>query len=122
MTPDEVTPGKVTAGETVQREVWVSAESGEGLDGLRDRLVHLLFGGLVRARGEPVLTRRRQVDALRAAAEQVGAFATALRDGVPADVAATHLGAAGSHLEELVGIVTVNDVLDVVFASFCIGK
>jgi len=108
--------------ERTQGEVWVSAESGEGLDGLRDRLVHLVFGGLVRARGEPVLTRRRQVEALRAAAEQVGAFAGALGDGVPADVAATHLGAAGSHLEELVGIVTVNDVLDVVFASFCIGK
>ena len=41
---------------------------------------------------------------------------------VPPDVAATHLRPAETALEELLGIVSVDDVLDVVFREFCIGK
>jgi len=37
-------------------------------------------------------------------------------------VAATHLRAAVTALESLVGLVTAEDVLDRVFSSFCVGK
>ncbi len=41
---------------------------------------------------------------------------------LPAPVAAVHLRAAADALEELIGVVERNDVLDEVFRSFCIGK
>ena len=50
------------------------------------------------------------------------AFAAALREGVPPEVASAHLKTAASVLEEVVGVVTEDDVLDRVFRSFCIGK
>jgi tRNA modification GTPase len=37
-------------------------------------------------------------------------------------VAATHLRAAVMALEELIGAVDVEDVLERVFRSFCVGK
>jgi tRNA modification GTPase len=37
-------------------------------------------------------------------------------------VAATHLKSAVLALEELIGAVTREDVLDRLFASFCVGK
>jgi tRNA modification GTPase len=55
-------------------------------------------------------------------ASEVRGFARALRDGLPAEVAATHLRSAEAALEELLGVVTVEDVLDAVFAQFCVGK
>jgi tRNA modification GTPase len=41
---------------------------------------------------------------------------------LPAPVAAVHLRAAVAALEELVGAVDTEDVLDRVFRSFCVGK
>jgi tRNA U34 5-carboxymethylaminomethyl modifying GTPase MnmE/TrmE len=41
---------------------------------------------------------------------------------LPAPVLAVHLRAAGAALEELIGAVEREDVLDVVFRTFCIGK
>ena len=39
-----------------------------------------------------------------------------------AAAAATHLHAALGALDDLIGVVTPDDVLDRVFASFCVGK
>jgi tRNA U34 5-carboxymethylaminomethyl modifying GTPase MnmE/TrmE len=44
------------------------------------------------------------------------------RSELPATVAAVHLHSARGFLEELVGTVDVEDVLDRVFSSFCVGK
>jgi tRNA modification GTPase len=104
-------------------EVRVSVRTGDGLDRLRAILAELVFGGLVAIDASaPVLTRERQARAVRSAASEVEAFADALRGGIPAEVASAHLKTAASVLEEVVGVVTEDDVLDRVFHSFCIGK
>jgi tRNA modification GTPase len=101
----------------------LSAVTGEGLAELRDLLPELVYAAVVSASPDaPVLTRRRQRDALGTAGSEVRGFARALRDGLPAEVAATHLRTAEAALEELLGVVTVEDVLDAVFAQFCVGK
>jgi len=41
---------------------------------------------------------------------------------LPVTVAAVHLRTAVHALEELIGTVDVDDVLDRVFSSFCVGK
>jgi tRNA modification GTPase len=41
---------------------------------------------------------------------------------IPAPVAAVHLREAVTTLEDLVGAVDVEDVLDEVFRRFCVGK
>jgi tRNA modification GTPase len=57
------------------------------------------------------------------ARDEVAAFARAWEaDAVPATVAAVHLRTAIGALEELVGLVDVEEILDRVFASFCVGK
>ncbi len=45
-----------------------------------------------------------------------------MRDQLPAPVAATHVREAASALGELIGSIHVEDILDVVFRSFCVGK
>jgi tRNA modification GTPase len=103
--------------------VGVSSETGEGVAELKRTLAGLVYGGLATAAPDlPVLTRRRHRDALRVAHDEVADFARALREGVPAEVAATHLRPAETALEELLGVISVDDVLDRVFEDFCIGK
>ncbi|MEX0856058.1 MAG: tRNA uridine-5-carboxymethylaminomethyl(34) synthesis GTPase MnmE [Gemmatimonadota bacterium] len=103
--------------------IGVSVETGEGLDTLRERLPELVFGGLVSLNEDaPVLTRRRQRDGIRRALDEVSAFVAAISGGVPAEVASAHLRAAETALEELLGTISGEEVLDRVFADFCIGK
>lgn len=105
------------------REVLVSALTGHGLDVLRRTLPELVFRGLVRPEADvPVVTRRRHARALEGARGSVTAFAEALHDGVPPEMASTHLREAEGLLEELVGVVSTEDILDVVFREFCVGK
>lgn len=101
----------------------VSAHSGAGLPELRGALLRLAFGGLLEEpQDTPLVTRERQVRALRAARDEVALFLEAWAEGVPMEFAATHLRAAAAALEALIGVIEPDDVLGQVFSAFCVGK
>ncbi len=104
-------------------EVVVSLHSGEGIAALRARLAACAFATLA-AQGdvEPLVTRERHRLALIRALDEVDRFEAARREGIEVAVAAAHLRAAVTNLEDVIGLVTPEDVLDVVFATFCVGK
>ena len=104
-------------------EVTVSVRTGGGLDVLKRQLREHAFRGVVENRDEvPVVTRRRQADLLGLARDEVEAFREALAGGIPPEVASAHLKSAESALEEILGVIATDDVLDRVFRDFCIGK
>jgi tRNA modification GTPase len=125
-TKGDLARGKAGDGEDGVRfaaVVRVSVKDGSGLGELRDALARLVYGGLLRADEDvPVVTRRRHARGLEAAHREVTRFIGALSEGIPPEVAATHLAAAESALEELVGRVSEEDVLAAVFSEFCVGK
>ncbi|HEY0025055.1 MAG TPA: tRNA uridine-5-carboxymethylaminomethyl(34) synthesis GTPase MnmE [Longimicrobium sp.] len=103
--------------------VAVSTVTGDGLPALRQALLARAFGGILGEPGEvPLVTRERHARALRTARDEVNDFLAALDDDVPMEFAATHLRGGAGALEDLVGAVSVDDVLDRVFGSFCVGK
>lgn len=103
--------------------IGVSATTGAGLSDLRDALVGMAFGGIIDQPAEqPVLTRARHARALQEARDEVGRFVEARDAGVPPELAATHLRSAAAALDELLGPLTSDDILDRVFSSFCVGK
>ena len=116
-------PGWPLLSEGVGDVVVLSVRTGEGLDRLRETLPAMVFGGLVGTTWDiPVLTRRRHADGIRLAKTELRAFRDALGQGLPAEVAATHLRPAETALEELLGIIPREEILDRLFSDFCIGK
>jgi tRNA modification GTPase len=105
-------------------EVRVSAHTGEGLQALLALVaVRLANRHGAPALDAPALTSARQRSAVAAAARELAAFDMAWRDdALPPSIAAIHVRAAADALGELIGVVQVDDVLDVLFASFCVGK
>jgi tRNA modification GTPase len=100
-----------------------SAHTGAGLPELRSLLLRLAFGGILGEPGQaPLVTRERHARALRTARAEVEGFLGAVDGGVPMEFAATHLRAAVGALEDLIGAVSIDDVLDRVFGDFCVGK
>lgn len=106
----------------VAADVTVSSVTGQGLEELRQAMARNVFPGLTSTTGGAVLVRRRQTEGVRRAHDEVAAFVTALRGGVPAEMASTHLRPAETALEELLGIISQEDILDRVFSEFCVGK
>ena len=116
----DLAPARWSPGPSV---VAVSVVTGQGLAALGGALRDLVFQGVVEGRDEvPVVTRRRQADLLREARAEIAGFGQALAKGVPAEFASAHLKTAESALEEILGVVATDDVLDRVFRDFCIGK
>jgi len=102
----------------------VSAETGEGLRALTDSVVAVLSERYGAPSAEvPLVTRARHRRALTEAREEIAHFDRAWTSGaLPPVVAAVHVRAAAGALEELIGAVDVEDVLDRVFSTFCVGK
>jgi tRNA modification GTPase len=103
-------------------EIGVASHSGAGLLELRERLLDAVYGGVRSAEETPLVTRERHARQLRRARRQLTEFETARRENLPPEIAATHLQDATLYLEELLGVVTTEDILDVVFQDFCVGK
>lgn len=101
--------------------VWVSAESGQGLDALED-LVAALAAEQSRDRRAAARASVRHQAALRQAAEAVEAAAALDAIGGHQDLVAEELRKAMGAIAELVGEFTPEDLLDQLFSSFCVGK
>ncbi len=105
--------------------VLVSSITGEGLDELRRSIAGRVFADQLQlADLEPALTRARHRTALARAQ-------TALRAAQPhlaprphgdAVLAAHHVREATLALDELLGAVDIEEVMDQVFSRFCVGK
>jgi tRNA modification GTPase len=107
-----------------RRGIQVSAHTGEGLQTLLDAINSTIASKYGEASPDiPMLTRARHRQALATALTEIRHFQQAWRDEkLPAPVASVHLRAAVHVLEELIGAVDVEDVLDRLFSSFCVGK
>jgi tRNA modification GTPase len=107
----------------VRESVDLSVVDGTGLGRLKEILPELVYGGLVQTgTSVPALTRARQSEAVQKARDQVVAFIEALDEGTPVAVASALLRPAETALEELLGLISTDEILDRVFREFCIGK
>ena len=110
-------------GSTVTSALALSAISGAGLATLLEQIGSLLGHSIRENEGSPLLTRARHEQAVTVAREEMRMFVESLdNETLPMSVAATHLRAAADSLESLIGAMGIDDILDVVFRNFCVGK
>ncbi|MBO6906011.1 MAG: 50S ribosome-binding GTPase, partial [Parvibaculum sp.] len=106
------------AGEGV---IGVSALTGEGLDAL-EAVLREKAGAAYEAQEHPLITRARHREGLAECAASLGRAGDALRAGRDAELVAEDLRLAARALGRITGRVDVEDLLDVIFRDFCIGK
>lgn len=98
----------------------VSGLTGAGVDKMVDRIATVLEK---RVSGIGVAVRERHLTALAHSLAHLDLVPVLLADGMDnADLAAEYLRRAITVLDVLVGRVDVEDLLDEIFSSFCIGK
>lgn len=97
-----------------------SAKSGVGIDQLKKSLRELILGGPIEA-PVTVTNLRHRSELVRSADGLTRAVAT-LNQGLPPELAAMDLNDAREALEEIIGTVSNDDILERIFSNFCIGK
>jgi tRNA modification GTPase len=100
--------------------VMVSARDGQGMQHLRKSLRELILD----ADREPafVLTNLRHKTALLRGEQALGDAVSALSTMRPTELVAVSLQQARESLEEVVGLIHSDDILELIFSKFCIGK
>ena len=97
----------------------ISAKQGTGLDHLRQMLAN--WAGQDR-NNEILVTNARHADALRRSSEALRRSISALDNNLSAELLAEDLRAAISHISEITGEITTDEILREIFGRFCIGK
>ncbi len=96
-----------------------SALTGDGIAELRDELLRRLRAP---AGDSPLITNLRQHAVLTSAIDALGAAERGLHARVPHEMLLLDLYAALQSLDALTGVTTTDDILALIFSSFCIGK
>ncbi|MDD4879040.1 MAG: tRNA uridine-5-carboxymethylaminomethyl(34) synthesis GTPase MnmE, partial [Candidatus Omnitrophica bacterium] len=100
----------------------VSAKSGEGIDGLKDKMSEKVFGGGIRSTEGAIITNARQKDALRRSYESLAEAIRAVDGKLSPELIAIELKESLDCIGEIAGETVTDDILDKVFSQFCIGK
>lgn len=101
--------------------VATSTVTGIGLAALEGQIAAMALGGAAQT-GDVLVTSARHKDALRRGLEHIQAASATLADALPLDFVAIDLRAALEALGEITGETATADLLDRIFAEFCIGK
>jgi tRNA modification GTPase len=113
-----VTKCDVRAGVVPAHAVAISAHTGEGIDALIEKINHkieLLVGA---SEGAPLITRARHRESLTRAYQALKMFH--VKHGL--ELACEELRIAATAIGNITGKIYNDDLLDIVFREFCIGK
>ncbi len=94
----------------------------KGLESLEEEIFRSITGGVQLTGEQIMISSLRQKDLLEKTLESVNGAREACQSGLSAEFCAADIRAALENLGGLVGDVAADDVLEVLFSRFCIGK
>ena len=96
--------------------------TGHGIESLKDAIKELVWSGEIKAEMLEVMINSRHQDALNRARAATRRTIDALRAGATLELVAMDLRIAVNAVGEIVGKTATEDLLDMIFSQFCIGK
>ncbi len=106
--------------EGTEATIEISARTGEGLAELEEAIARI--AGVAWSDSTPPLTNTRQRDAMTRVKNSLEHAVGAANTDQPPDIIAVDVQLALDHLAEITGEIVNDDILDVVFREFCMGK
>ncbi len=100
----------------------ICAKSGEGMDKLEALIRELFLSDEIDIENDAILQNARQSANAHAALQSTEDALTALREGMPPDMAACDIECAMKALGEIDGQSVSEDVTNEIFSKFCVGK
>jgi tRNA modification GTPase len=114
--------GKVVVSEDTPVAVFTSALTGDGIEDLRSLILCRVRGDAGVEQESGFLTNVRQQKLVEEAIEALGRAAEAVPQKTPHEMILLDLYSALRPLDNITGATTADDILNLIFSSFCIGK
>ncbi len=103
--------------------VKVSTKTGRGMESLREILINIIPTRMKPYNETSVtVTSLRHAKAIKEATESLDLALKTLQEGKSSELVIVDLRASLDHLGEITGAVTSDEILESIFARFCIGK
>ncbi|SDC43751.1 MULTISPECIES: tRNA uridine-5-carboxymethylaminomethyl(34) synthesis GTPase MnmE [unclassified Candidatus Frackibacter] len=102
--------------------VETSAVEGIGISELEDLISEMVFAGEVKANEQTLITNLRHKEALEAAYDSILNVKETVKQGLPADFVTIDLKTTLEELGKITGDTLGEDIIDRIFADFCLGK
>jgi tRNA modification GTPase len=99
-----------------------SALTGEGLDSLRQEILHQVAGSAGGEQETGFLTNIRHQRLVEESLQSLAAAGHAVENKIPHEMIMLDLYGALRPLDAITGETTTDDILNLIFSSFCIGK
>jgi tRNA modification GTPase len=119
--PTQVDPDTMAACSQAQ-QVWISARNRTHLAELEQAISEMVWAGGSSDATDTLVTNVRHKTALQYAADALEQAADTVSSGYTEEYIAVDLREAVAHLDEIVGHFIPDQILDQIFAEFCIGK
>ncbi|MCL4441300.1 MAG: tRNA uridine-5-carboxymethylaminomethyl(34) synthesis GTPase MnmE, partial [Firmicutes bacterium] len=100
----------------------ISAQKDIGLDRLEQSILDLVFQGKITAADNVLVSNSRHKHALERAKQHLLEAGRGMQQSVPPDLVSIDLKSAWEILGEITGNTVTEDLIDRIFADFCIGK
>ncbi|GBC78490.1 tRNA modification GTPase MnmE [bacterium HR08] len=120
--PERLDPESVRALTHEAPICYISALTGQGVNELRRQILETITCGSAFSPEDVILTNARHHRLIVAAREAVLQARRALMEGYSEEVALVGLHDALRNLGEITGEVTIEEILERIFSTFCIGK
>ncbi len=116
--------GNLEAGEMFDcfKVIKLSAKTGDGLDRLCSAIEEMFNLGKISAGDNNAITNLRHKEALTFALSSLSSAIDALSNCVPYDIVSIDLTDCASHLGEITGKTVSDEIVNKIFARFCLGK
>lgn len=101
--------------------VVVSAKTGDGIENLKTALYEKAFAQGIDRNAE-LIVEERHLNALKKAEEYLSASLVGIEDCVPLDIVSEDVKSVWDALGEITGKTATEEIIDEIFAKFCVGK
>ena len=100
----------------------MSCKTGEGLDALKKAILAFVSSPAVQDTDGVMISNLRQYEAVLNAQTELESALVQMNYQTGLELYAEHIRAALRALKDLIGDVTPDDVLGIIFSKFCMGK
>ncbi len=105
----------------IENLITISAKSGKGIEELKNRLCSAALQG-ANMQHDVVLTNARHYESLQRTMQNLSHAKNGIESKLSGELVASDIRSALTHLGEITGEVTTDDLLGNIFSRFCIGK
>jgi tRNA modification GTPase len=112
----------ITSSGKRSNAIYTSALTGDGIDRLREEILQKITGGSAPAAESGFLTSSRHHQLIEQSIAALDAANVAVGNHIPHEMLLLDLYSALRPLDEITGTTTNDDILNLIFSRFCIGK